>query len=436
LIRFVSTGGSAPPVGLAAAIEQGLAPDGGLYLPEPLVPFPPDEVNALRGLPLVDVGRRVAAHLLRGCIDKTVLGAIVREALDFPIPLVRVSERIFALELFHGPTLAFKDVGARFLARLLAAVSARVSRVSEPLTVLVATSGDTGGAVAHAFHGVEGTRVVILYPLEQVSPVQERQFATLGGNVLALAVRGTFDDCQRLAKEAFADRHLRERVRLTSANSINVGRLLPQAFYYFHGWGQLPAGPEPIVSVPSGNFGNLAAGLIAKRLGLPVARFVAATNANDVVPAYLRTGRYQPRPSQRTISNAMDVGTPGNVARIMALYDHDLERLRRDVVGRAQNDADTRACITRVWEQTRYVLDPHSAVAYLGLEAELAERRDTVGMFLATAHPAKFADIVNPLIGTGVTVPERLARLADRPLQRQIIDPDLDAVRVVLQSAR
>ncbi len=432
MIRFVSTSGAALPVGLAEAIAQGVAPDGGLYLPEPLEPLPPDEVNALRGGPLVDVGQRVGTQLLRGHLDDAVLEAIAREALDFPIPLVRVSERIFALELFHGPTFAFKDVGARFLARLLAAA---VAPASEPLTVLVATSGDTGGAVAHAFHGVAGTRVVVLYPLGQVSAVQERQFATLGGNVRAVAVRGTFDDCQRLAKEAFADADLRRQVRLTSANSINVGRLLPQGFYYFHGWGQLPAGSEPIVSVPSGNFGNLTAGLIAKRLGLPVARFVAATNVNDVVPAYLRTGRYAPRPSQRTISNAMDVGAPGNLPRMMALYGNDLERLRRDVVGRAASDDDTRQCIARVWRETGYVLDPHSAVAYLGLEAELATRRDAVGMLLATAHPAKFADVVEPLIGEAVPVPERLARLADRRLQREIVDPHVDAVRAVLRRA-
>ncbi|MDH3368565.1 MAG: threonine synthase [Gemmatimonadota bacterium] len=433
MIRFVSTSGTAPPVGLAEAIGQALAPDGGLYLPEPLVPFSSAEVNALRGRPLVEVGQCVLTHLLRGCIHEALLEAIVREALDFPIPLVRVSERIFALELFHGPTLAFKDVGARFLARLLAAVAAPAS---EPLTVLVATSGDTGGAVAHAVHGVEGTRVVVLYPLGQVSPVQERQFTTVGGNVLAVAVRGTFDDCQRLVKDAFADTGLRQRVRLTSANSINVGRLLPQVFYYFHGWGQLPDDSEPIVSVPSGNFGNLTAGLIAKRLGLPITRFVAATNANDVVPAYLRTGRYEPRPSERTISSAMDVGTPGNFARMMVLYDDDLERLRRDVAGHAQTDADTRACITRVWQETGYVLDPHSAVAYLGLEAEMAHRADAVGMLLVTAHPAKFADVVQPLIGDTVQVPDRLAALVARNPEYEIIAPSLDSLIPVLVEPR
>ncbi len=432
MIQFVSTSGTAPPVDLAEAIAQGLAPDGGLYLPEPLGPLLPTEVNALRGRSLVDVGHRVSTYLLRGQLDDAVVGAIVRAALDFPIPLVRVSEQIFALELFHGPTLAFKDVGARFLARLVAAAALPMS---EQLTVLVATSGDTGGAVAHAFHGVEGTRVVVLYPLDQVSPLQERQFATLGGNVRAVAVRGTFDDCQRLAKEAFADADLRRQVRLTSANSINVGRLLPQVFYFFHGWSQLPAGSKPIVAVPSGNFGNLTAGVIAKRLGLPVTRFVAATNVNDVVPAYLRTGRYAPRPSQRTISNAMDVGAPGNLPRIMALYGDDLERLRRDVAGHAASDDDTRQCIARVWRETGYVLDPHSAVAYLGLEAELAVRPDAVGMVLATAHPAKFADVVQPLIGDTVPMPDRVAHLADKPLQREIVDPHLDAVRAQLDSA-
>jgi threonine synthase len=433
LIRFISTRGTAPPVGLAEAIAQGPASDGGLYLPDPLAPLSSAEMNALHGRPIVEVAQRVGRHLLRGQLDDAVLGAIVRGSLDFPIPLVRVSDRVYALELFHGPTLAFKDVGARFLARLLGAVAAPAS---EPLTVLVATSGDTGGAVAHAFHGVEGTRVVVLYPLGQVSPVQERQFATLGGNVLAVAVRGTFDDCQRLAKEAFADADLRRRVRLTSANSINVGRLLPQVFYYVYGWGQLPAGSEPIVSVPSGNFGNLSAGLIAKRLGLPAPRFVAATNVNDVVPAYLRTGRYEPRPPQRTISNAMDVGAPGNLPRIMALYDDDLERLRRDVVGHAASDDDTRQCIVRVWRETGYVLDPHSAVASLGLEAELATHPDAIGMFLATAHPAKFADVVEPLIGEAVPVPERLAACLTRDPQAELIPPALDSLTPLLIDIR
>ena len=423
-VSYVSTAGAAPPADLRTALHAGLAPDGGLYLPSPLAPLPPGTIAAMRDAPWTDVARAVARHLLEPELDRGTVDAIVREALDFPLPLVPLTDRVHVLELFHGPTGAFKDVGAQFLARALAATRAP----GEATTVLTATSGDTGGAVAHAFHGMPGTRVVILFPIGQVSPLQERQFTTLGGNVTALGVRGTFDDCQRLVKEAFATREIAGRLRLTSANSINVGRLLPQVFYYFYAAAQLADRAEVLVSVPSGNFGNLAAGLIAKRLGAPVARLVAATNANDVVPEYLETGRFVARPSVRTISSAMDVGNPSNFERVHALYDGDVARLRRDVAGSAFDDDATRQCMAQTFRRRGYVLDPHSAVGMLGLEAELTAHPRANGVLLATAHPAKFADAVEPEVGCGVAAPPALARLAQLESRYATIEPRLDAL--------
>jgi threonine synthase len=365
-------------------------------------------------------------------LDEDRLASIVEGALDFPIPLKRLDDRTFVLELFHGPTLAFKDVGARFMARLVAAFR---PESEPPLTVLTATSGDTGGAVASAFLDLPGIRVVVLYPEGQVSPLQERQFTTLGGNVTAVAVAGTFDDCQRMAKEALASEELRRETPLTSANSINVGRLLPQIFYYFHAWTQLadPAA-DVLVAVPSGNFGNLTAGLMAKRLGLPVARFVAATNVNDVVPRFLDSGRFQPLASVRTISTAMDVGDPSNFSRMAALFGGDAARMREVVVGSAHTDEDTRGAIARVHEEHGYVLDPHSAVGYLGLEAARARRPGTVGIVLATAHPAKFAATVEPVIGRSIEVPERLARLLKGESRATRIEPDTEQLGRLLSS--
>ncbi len=409
-MRLASTAGRAPVTDLPTALLHGLAPDGGLYLPEALQPLSPAAVSQLRGAPWEHIAFALARHLLQGELPDARLEPVVRDALDFPIPLVRLADRLSVLELFHGPTLAFKDVGARFMAHLMAVFQGDDER--RPLTVLVATSGDTGSAVAHAFLRVPRARVVVLYPSGKVSPLQERQFTTLGGNITALAVTGTFDDCQRLVKEAFADLDLRKarNLRLTSGNSINIGRLLPQIFYYFHAWAQLPEPPSRlIISVPSGNFGNLAAGLMAQRLGLPVTRFVAATNLNDVVPEYLASGSFRPRPSVTTISSAMDVGNPSNFARLLALYHGDLERLRADVLGLRCTDEETRAAIRRAFTEWSYLLDPHSAVASLGLRRGMADRLAPAGIFLATAHPAKFAAVVEPLIGRAVPVPERLA---------------------------
>jgi threonine synthase len=423
-MKWISTRGKAPAIPFIDALFAGTAPDGGLYMPERLDPLPPGTVDALRGASLVDIGTRIGAHLLRDEITSAALRPLIQDALDFPIPLVPITDRVSVLELFHGPTLAFKDVGARVQARLLHHFTD-----GTPLTILVATSGDTGSAVAQAFHRVPDTRVVVLYPEGKVSDVQEAQMASLGDNVTALSMRGTFDDCQRLVKQAFADDDLRAHVWLTPANSINLGRLLPQVIYYFVLKADLKVrlyddGEGPIVSVPSGNFGNLTAGLIAKRLGLPVRRFVAATNVNDAVPEYLKSGRYEPRPSIRTVANAMDVGAPSNLERMQALYDGNLEALRRDVVGCAYADARIVGEIRTVYERHGYLLDPHSAVAWLALQDVLATEPSARGVFVATAHPAKFREVVEPAIGQSVPLPPVLAEAMARP--RHAISMDVD----------
>jgi threonine synthase len=439
-MRFLTTRGSAPPVAFTEALFEGLAPDGGLYVPETVEPWTAGELSRLPRRTLTEIGLRALRPFTRGEIDPATLEAVVVEALNFEIPLVEVERGRFALELFHGPTFAFKDVGARVMARLMAALH----RGSDPLTVLAATSGDTGSAVAYAFHRVPNTRVVILYPDGRVSPTQEAQLTMFNGergNVRAYAVAGSFDDCHRLTRDAFGDADLRRRMRLTSANSVNVGRLLPQSVYYFHAVGQAgqvgTPGREIVFSTPSGNFGNLTAGLLAKRAGLPISRFVAATNANDVVPAYLESGRFEPRPSVSTLANAMDVGHPSNFERMTWLYDGDLDAMRRDVAGCRFSDDDVRATIRRVHDEHGYLLDPHSAIAYLGLVGQVgrvgqAGQVAPVGIFLATAHPAKFAEIVEPIIGRVVEKPAPLAQALARPRHIIRIEPSLAAVKGML----
>ena len=443
-MRFLTTR-LGPPASFTTALYEGLAPDGGLYVPETIEPWTAGELARLPRRTLTEIGLRALRPFTRGEIDPATLEAVVVEALNFPIPLVEIEPGIFALELFHGPTLAFKDVGARVMARLMASLH----RADEPLTVLVATSGDTGSAVGHAFYGVPNTRVVILYPDGRVSPTQEAQLTMFNGeraNVRAYAVAGSFDDCHRLTRAAFGDADLRRHMRLTSANSVNVGRLLPQSIYYFHAVAQISAregqerdGQERregrdgsvVFSTPSGNFGNLTAGLFAKRAGLPVARFVAATNVNDVVPAYLDTGRYEPRSSVATIANAMDVGHPSNFERMTWLYDGDRDAMRRDIAGCRFSDDDVRGTIRQVFDERGYLLDPHSAIAYLGLKTQEGQE-GRAGIFLATAHPAKFAEIVDPIIGRAVEKPAPLAQALARPRHLIRIHPSLDAVRSVL----
>lgn len=412
-MRFISTRGRAPAVSFETALFAGLAPDGGLYVPAELEPLPGRFFSDLAGAPLVDVATAIGGVFLGAELPPADVKRLLSDALNFPIPLKRIDDERSVLELFHGPTFAFKDVGARVMARLMAHFHGH----REPLTVLVATSGDTGSAVAQAFFGVDGTRVVVLFPEGQVSRVQEAQFTTLGGNVTAVAVAGTFDDCQRLVKEAFADSALRARARLTSANSINIGRLLPQMFYYVYG----AAGPT--VSVPSGNFGNLTAGLLAWKLGAPIEQFVAATTINDTLPRYLASGRYEPRASVPTLANAMDVGHPSNVERMRWLFQDDLAAMREVITPSVHTDDDVRGAIGELWTRYGYVADPHSAIGYLG-----AKHVTGTTVFLATAHPAKFREVVEPIVGEPVPMPPALEEALSKPRQVERIQPTLSAL--------
>jgi threonine synthase len=421
---FVSTRAGSPPVSFRTALFDGLAPDGGLYVADRLETI---DIRSLAGATLVEVGCEIAAGFVGDDLPRPVLDRAIGSALDFAIPLVPLDTDLSVLELFHGPTFAFKDVGARVMARLMAALNAD----ERPLTVLVATSGDTGSAVARAFSGLSGTRVVVLFPMGAVTPVQEAQFTTIGGNVQAVGVAGTFDDCQRLVKEAFADAGLRRDLQLTSANSINIGRLLPQVFYYVHA--ALASGNGPLVfSVPSGNFGNLTAGLIAWRLGAPIARFVAATTVNDSFARYLASGRFEPGPSIPTLANAMDVGRPSNVERLRALFDDRVDRMRAVIDASVQTDADVRRGIRLAWDRYGYVCDPHTAIGLLGLEASDRPPRARA-IFLATAHPAKFRETVEPVLGRAIPLPAALAEALEKPRLVEEIAPTLDALRPLLR---
>lgn len=431
-MRFVSTEGRTPPADLRTAVLGGLAPDGGLYLPERIEPLARGELLALRGRSLPEIALALAPRLLGPAVTGDALREIVRGALDFPTPLVRLRTNAgmgptFVLELFHGPSFAFKDVGVRFMAHLITALR---EPAAEPLTLLTATSGDTGGAVAQAFRRIPGARAVILFPDGQVPELQRRLFTTAGPNVIAAAVEGTFDDCQRLVQEA-----LRRAPpgRLTTANSINVGRLLPQVFYYVYAWAHLPeAGGPLVVSVPSGNFGNLTAGVVAKRLGVPVAMFVAATNVNDAVPVYLETGRFAPRPAVPTISSAMDVGNPSNFRRLLALYEGDRARMRAEIAGTSHTDEAARAAIAALFAREGYVMEPHTAVACLGLETATRSIGRRTGVALATAHPAKLREIVEPIIGAPVPLPAALAALRDAEERIVRIAPRYEALAEIL----
>jgi threonine synthase len=421
-MNFVSTRGSAPAVPFRTALFEGLAPDGGLYVPAtiPTVAF-----DDLRDASRADVATTILAAMLGGEIPAPALDRLLRAALDFPIPTTSLADGVSVLELFHGPTFAFKDVGARSMARLMA----HFNDGETSLTVLVATSGDTGSAVAQAFFGVSGTRVVVLFPEGGVTPVQEAQFATLGGNVTAAAVAGTFDDCQRIVKEAFADRGLRTRHRLTSANSINIGRLLPQMIYYAHA--ALQQERPCVFSVPSGNVGNLTAGVLAWRMGAPIAGFVAATTINDTFPRYLQTGHYQPRASVKTLANAMDVGDPSNVERLRWLFADNVASMKHVVAASIHTDAEVLRGIRELRDRWGYVCDPHSAIAYRGLVgANLPP--DRPGVFLATAHPAKFREAVEPAIGESIPLPAALAEAMRRPRHVERLRPELAALRDLL----
>ena len=406
--------------GLKQALMAGLAPDGGLFMPAPIPILSRREMEELRDKDLTGIALKLSELLFGEDIPRGELAGIVKEAIDFDTPVIMVEEGIYALELFHGPTLAFKDVGARFLARLLGYYT---REMKGDIHVLVATSGDTGSAVANGFLGIPGVKVHVLYPSGLVSPLQEKQFTTLGQNISAVEVEGSFDDCQKLVKEAFTDLELIDQMTLTSANSINLARFLPQAFYYFRAWTQMDPDANLFFSVPSGNYGNMTAGLVAREMGLPVHTFLSANNLNDVVPAYLITGKFKPRPSVPTIANAMDVGNPSNFDRIMDLYDHNHEWITRHMHGYSYSDHDIREIIGRAYRRTGYLCDPHGATGYQAARSFLNEHLEYTGIFLETAHPAKFRESVEEVIGKPVELPERLAEFVDREKQSTILKP-------------
>ena len=410
-MKYYSTNSRSHLTSLREAVLRGLADDNGLYMPQNIPLLSKRFFEGIHEMDFRQIAFAVASEFTGEDIPQEELKKIVDHTIRFEAPLVEVEKNVNALELFHGPTMAFKDFGARFMSQLLRHFS---SQIQQEIVILVATSGDTGSAVANGFLGVPGIRVIVLYPSGKVSEIQEKQFTTLGQNIMALEVDGAFDDCQRLVKSAFLDRELRRKYFLTSANSINIARLIPQSFYYFHAYAQRKLRDKPVVfSVPSGNFGNLTAGLLAKKMGLPVQKFVAATNVNDVVPEYLITGSMKPRPSKHTLSNAMDVGNPSNFARMMDIYDHSLEAIQNDIEGHAFTDAQTTEVMKSVSDRYGYILDPHGAIGYLGLKRYMDENPDQFnGIFLETAHPAKFKDAVENAIHQSIALPATLEKFA------------------------
>jgi threonine synthase len=407
-MKYYSTNHKAPLASLEEAVVKGLASDRGLYMPERINKLPFYFYDEIDQLSFQEIAYHVANAFFGEDVPAETLKKIVYDTLNFDAPLVHVNDNIYSVELFHGPTLAFKDVGARFMARLLSYFIHKEGK--KEVNVLVATSGDTGSAVANGFLGVEGIHVYVLYPKGKVSEIQEKQFTTLGRNITALEVNGNFDDCQALVKAAFMDKELNEHLILTSANSINVARFLPQAFYYFYGYAQLKKlgkAQNVVVCVPSGNFGNITAGLFGKRMGLPIKRFIAANNRNDIFYQYLLTGKYNPRPSIATIANAMDVGDPSNFARVLDLYHHSHDEIIADISGTTYNDEQIKETVKNTWQRYHYLLDPHGACGYRALHEKLNDNE--TGFFIETAHPAKFLSTIEPIIKGKVDIPARLA---------------------------
>jgi threonine synthase len=400
---FFSTNHHSPKANFKEATMRGQAPDKGLYFPEIIPVLDKSFFDNVNHYSKEEIAYKVIQPYIGNEIPKPELDRIVAETINFDFPLVKVEENIFSLELFHGPTLAFKDVGARFMSRCLGYF---VKDNNKKVTVLVATSGDTGGAVANGFYGIDGVDVIILYPSGKVSSVQELQLTTLGKNIKALEIEGAFDDCQKMVKQAFADDDLNKKLFLTSANSINIARWLPQQFYYFFAYAQwIDKNSPPVISVPSGNFGNICAGLLAHRSGLPVHHFVAACNTNDVVTEYLETGQYIPKKSVPTLSNAMDVGDPSNFVRILELFHQEFKSLRNVMSSYSFSDGETKAILKEVYLEDKYLLDPHGAVGYGALKKYLKQNPGQSGIFLETAHPVKFYDVVEPVIDEKVEMP-------------------------------
>ncbi len=441
-MKYYSTNHQAPVANLRKAVVKGLAEDRGLYMPEEIYKLPQAFIDDMPAMRFQDIAYNVASQFFGDDVDLDGLQDLVYDTLSFDCPVVKVKDNIYSLELFHGPTLAFKDVGARFMARLLQ-YFIRGERKGETVNVLVATSGDTGSAVANGFLGVDGIDVYVLYPKGKVSPIQECQFTTLGRNITAIEVDGVFDDCQRLVKSAFMDEELNRHMKLTSANSINVARFLPQAFYYFNAYARLKAlGLDNLVMcVPSGNFGNICAALFGHQMGLPVKRFIAANNANDVFYNYLLTGRYEPKPSKQTLANAMDVGDPSNFARIINLYSQDGKlspeethrRITSLISGATYSDEQIREAMRSCYAETGYILDPHGACGYRALQEQL--QPGEVGVFCETAHPAKFKEKVDEILGIDIDIPERLAAFMRGEKQSVNIPNDFEVFKAFLMNA-
>ncbi|KER10938.1 MAG: threonine synthase [[Candidatus Thermochlorobacteriaceae] bacterium GBChlB] len=428
-MTLYSTSKHAPDVSFRDAVMKGLASDNGLFMPRTFPTLSNTFFKQLPSMSFQDMSFHIAKAFIGDELSDDALRGIIDDVVSFDAPLVELSPTVFALELFHGPTLAFKDFGARFLARVM---SYFVAESAQHVLILVATSGDTGSAVAQGFLNVPRVGVVLLYPSRKVSAIQEKQLTTVGGNVVALEVDGTFDDCQRLVKMAFLDAHLSQHALLSSANSINIARLLPQMFYYFRAVSQLQTSLPIAVAVPSGNFGNLTAGLMSKKIGLPISTFIAATNRNDVIPKFLESGAFLARPSVQTISNAMDVGNPSNFARMVELYD-SVDAMRQDIFGAAFSDEETKAAIQFIFEHFGYICDPHGAIGWLGLQRFLnTTPAPTIGIFLETAHPAKFLDVVQPLVPTSIDIPSRLQAALDKDKNAIFMPNDFQAFKEFL----
>jgi threonine synthase len=405
-MNYYSLNNKTQKVSFQEAVIKGLAPDRGLYFPENSKPLPLEFYNEIENLSNETIAFEVIKQFIGAEIPEEIVKSIIAETLSFDFPLVEIEAGIFSLELFHGPTMAFKDVGARFMARCIAYFNK--DKIDCKNTVLVATSGDTGGAVANGFLGVKGVEVVILYPSGKVSAIQEKQLTTLGQNITALEVDGVFDDCQDMVKKAFLDENLSHK-NLTSANSINIARWLPQMFYFFFAYKQLKKHHKPLViSCPSGNFGNICAGILAKKLGLPIAHFVASTNINDTVPRFLENGTYNPQPSKATISNAMDVGNPSNFIRILEMYEDNLTEFERDFSAYSFSDAETVAALKHIYKTSSYIAEPHGAIGYLGLKKQLEKHSEGIGIFLETAHPVKFLDVVEETLNVKLPIPKQI----------------------------
>ena len=432
-MKYYSTNKKVEGVSLEDAVVKGLAEDKGLFMPNSIKALPQTFFDTIETLSFQEIAYTVADAFFGEDVEAEALKRIVYETLNFDTPIVPVADNIYSLELYHGPTLAFKDVGGRFMSRLLGYFIQKQAKTI--VNVLVATSGDTGSAVANGFLGVEGIHVYVLYPKGLVSPIQECQFTTLGQNITALEVDGTFDDCQALVKSAFMDAELNAHMKLTSANSINVARFLPQSFYYFYAYAQLKKlnkNKEVVMCVPSGNFGNITAGLFAKRMGLPIKRFIAANNRNDIFLQYLQTGQYNPRPSISTIANAMDVGDPSNFARVLDLYSNSHEAIKTEISGVSYNDEEIADALKTCFDETGYLLDPHGACGYQALKDGL--QANETGVFLETAHPAKFLETVERIIGQKVDIPQKLQEFMKGEKQSIELSKDFDGFKKYLLS--